>query len=193
VKQRAAVIMLALAALPALPARADAPLDAVLAALVAESQAPAERIKLEIRRDARRDTYVIERVAPDRLHMVHGLAGTEQELIVIGPLMYLRTAQAWRQIPNPGPPGLVPSIADLFRTGISKLTEIEPMDGQRRFTGGIAWQNGAAASAGRIDIVTDATSGLPREMRFEGTCAGKVCQFIQSFDYDPALRIDRPR
>lgn len=184
-----AIVTLMVAFLP-LGARA-APMDTVLAALAAEEAAPIERVRLFIERGGVADVYYIDRVRPGRLRMVKNPRQGGPELVVVDGMQWVRTTAAgWRKSPAPATAGLVPSMAGLFRGGLTDPVEKPGPDGGRSVEGGMAWTNGTSCE-GRLLLRIDA-AGLPSLLRFEGVCGGRPSRFRQAFSYTGPVTIAPP-
>lgn len=189
-------VLLSVAAALATSARADEALDVVLRAVVAEEQAPAKRAELIFRRGDAETRYLIERVLPDRLHMVLRSERLEQEIYVIGDRMYRRVAAGWTETAAPPPPPAPFSVAALFESRLEDVEELAPIfrDGveQRVFMGTISWFAGRSRNEGELRIAVETASGLPRLLSFEGTCGASACAFEYALVYDPSIAIEAP-
>lgn len=183
-----AIVTLILVFLP-LAARA-APMDTVLAALAAEEAAPIERVRLFIERGDVVDIYYIDRVRPSRFRLVKNPRQGGPELVVIDGMQWVRTTTGWQKSPAPAITGLMPSIAGLFREGLTDPVEKLGPAGGRSVEGGMAWTNGTSCK-GRLLLRIDA-AGLPSLLRFEGVCGGKPSRFRQAFSYTGPVTIAPP-
>jgi hypothetical protein len=166
------------------------PMDTVLAALAAGEAAPVERVRLFIERDRVADIYYVDRVDPGRLHLIKNPRQGGAEIVVIDGMQWVRTDTSWRKTPALPTAGLVPSMAGLFRAGLTDLVETPGPDGGRSVEGEMAWTNGASCT-GRILLRIDA-GGLPSLLRFEGVCGGKPTRFRQAFSHTGPLTIAPP-
>lgn len=184
IRQALTVLLMAAA-----PARAAEPLDTIVAAFEAEARAPAERARLFIERAGIADLYLIERVTPGRLHLIVNPRQGGAELIVVDGQQWLRTPGGWERSLTTVP-AQAPSLVALLRNGLSEAEERPAVAGMRVFVGHVTWTNGSS-SDGRLEIRLDG-AGLPRVLRFEGTCAGAPCRFHQRTDYDGSIRIGPP-
>lgn len=183
-----AIVTLILVFLP-LAARA-APMDTVLAALAAEEAAPIERVRLFIERGEVADVYYIDRVRPGRFRLVKNPRQGGPELVVVDGMQWVRTTGSWQKSPALATAGLIPSIAGLFREGLTDPVEKPGPDGGRSVEGGMAWTNGTSCK-GKVLLRIDA-GGLPSLLRFEGVCGGKLTRFRQAFSYTGPVTIAPP-
>ena len=172
------------------PAWADAAMDTVQAALAAEHAAVAEQAKIFVERVGEADLYLIDRIGSTKLHIVRNPERSPQEIIIVDGVSWLRTAGGWQKSPLRTVASSVPSISGLLKSGLTDLSEQAPIDGNRVFVGNIAWAEGRR-NVGRFELRIDA-AGLPRIMRFDGTCAGAPCRFHQKIAYDNQQTIAPP-
>jgi hypothetical protein len=185
-------LMIAIAVLAAAAgtaARAE-PLDTVLAALAAEERAPVERIRMFIERGGHADVYYIDRVRPGRTHVRKNPRQGGLEMIVIDNLQWIRTDSGWQKSPAPPLPATMPSMAAMFRDGLSAASERREAGGVRTIEGDMAWTN-ASACKGRLTMRID-RADLPALMRFEGICGGQPTRFRQAFSFEGPLVIEPP-
>lgn len=176
------------------------PVDVVLAALTAEQHAPSERVRLWFDRDGTVDIYLIDRLksgaGPASVHLVKNPGPTEQELIAVDGIQWLRTSSGWERSPIAQITTLGASTVGLFRNGFTGVVENAPVGTgnltKRRFSGRISWANGMTQSRGRIALSIDGMGRLSA-IRFEGECGSHTCRFHELFDYDATLAINRPQ
>lgn len=172
-------------------AAAAAPLDTVLAAVAAEERAPIERIRLFIERAGKADVYYIDRLRPDRTRVLKNPRQGGLEVIVIGQTQWLRTDAGWRSMPAPPDAAPVPSMATMFKEGLTGAVEQAGPDGSRVIEGEMSWTN-AVACRGRVRLRIEST-GLPSLVRFDGACGGQATRFRQAFSYVGPLTIEPPQ
>ncbi|WP_036263090.1 hypothetical protein [Methylocapsa aurea] len=182
-------IVALLVVLAASAARAS-PMDTVFAALAAEEAEPIERVRFFIERGGVADIYYIDRARPGRFRMLKNPGQGGLELIVVEGVQWLRTAAGWQKSPAPQTAGLIPSMAEMFREGLTDAIEQPGPDGGSSIEGGMAWTNGASCQ-GRL-LLRISAAGLPSLLRFEGACGGKATRFRQAFSYEGPLTITPP-
>lgn len=188
-KRRILAGLLILALLPA-AARAE-PIDTVLAALAAEAAAPIERARLFILRGEVAEVYYIDRVTPGRFRLTRNPRQGGPELVIVDGMQWARTRGGrWQRSPARDTDSLVPSMTDLFRTGLSRMVEQAEPDGSRSVTGGMAWTNGVRCEGELLMRIQ--ADGLPSLLRFEGVCGGKPFRFRQAFSFAGPLAITAP-
>lgn len=129
-------LMLMLVFLPR--ASRAAPMDTVLAALAAEEAAPIERVRLFIERGDVMDVYYIDRVRPGRFRIIKNPRQGGPEIVVVDGMQWARTTAGWRKSPALAAGGLIPSIAGLFREGLTDPVERPGPEGGRSIEGGMA-------------------------------------------------------
>jgi len=179
-----------LVALLAAPALAG-PLETALAATAAEEKAPLERMRLFIDRGGVIDVYYIDRLRPNRTHILRNPGQNGLEAIVIGDVQWTRDGQNWtRASVTQLPANLAPSIAALLNHGLTDATETADAGGGRLIEGAISWVNGARCD-GRLRLRID-KGGLPATLGFEGACADKPARFLEAFSFVGPLKIDPP-
>ena len=95
----------------------------VLAALTAEEESPIERVRVFITRGSIADEYYIDRVNPGRFRMLVNPRQGGPERIVVDKMQWARTgaSEPWFKTPAAEIPGAFPSMADLFRNGLSNV------------------------------------------------------------------------
>jgi hypothetical protein len=168
-----------------------APMETVLAALAAEEAAPIERVRLFIERGDVADVYYIDRVRPGRFRLVKNPRQGGPEIVIVDGMQWVHTMQGWRKSPAPATAGVIPSMAGMFREGLTDLIEkSDPNGGGRSVEGRMAWTNGMSCK-GRLLLRIDA-AGLPSLLRFEGLCGGKASRFRQAFSYTGPVTITPP-
>lgn len=186
-----ALASLGIASCAVVPLQASAaPVDTVLAAFAAEDKAPLERVRLFVERDKTADVYYIDRIRPNRLHMVKNPRQGGLEVIVIDGSEWLRDTSGWQKSPA-GASNIVPSMAGLFRAGLTSASERPAPSGGRAIEGKLSWSNGAACE-GKV-LMQIAASGRPRLLRFEGACDGRPSRFREAFSFDGPLTIVQPK
>lgn len=84
----------------------------------------------------------------------------------------------------------MPSMAELFRTGLIEPVEKAAPNGGRSVEGMMSWTNGARCE-GKLLLRVNA-AGLPSLLRFEGLCDGKPFRFRQAFSYTGPVNIAAP-
>ncbi len=179
-----------IAALLATPAMAG-PIETALTAMAAEEKAPLERMRLFIDRGGVIDAYYIDRLRPNRTHILRNPRQNGLEAIVIGDVQWTRDGQGWsRASVAKLPLELTPSIGALLGQGMKDAKETADGDRGRLVEGAISWTNGARCD-GRLRLRIDA-AGLPATLGFEGTCAGKPARFLEAFSFTGTLRIEPP-
>jgi hypothetical protein len=185
------VIVTLLVVFPASVGRAS-PLDMVLAALAAEEAAPVEQVRMFIEQDDVADVYYIDRVRPGRFRLLKNPRQGGPEVVVVDGMQWLRlsTGAEWQKSPAPAAAGFVPSMAGMFREGLTDAIEQAGPDGGHSIEGGMAWTN-ATSCRGRLLLRINA-AGLPSLLRFEGACGGKPTRFRQAFSYDGPVTIAPP-
>jgi hypothetical protein len=139
------------------------------------------------------DDYYIDRVRPGRFRMLINPKQGGTERIVIDDMQWARTdaAAPWLKTSVRNDSGVLPSIADLFRNGLSGASETAAPDGSRRVEGTVSWTNGASCE-GKVLFRIDA-AGLPVLFRFDGICGGQPMRFRQAFSYSGPVTIDPPQ
>jgi hypothetical protein len=190
------VIVVLLSGFAIRPAAADAARDFVLAAFTAEEQAPAKRAVLTYRRGTAVSVYRIERVMPDRLHLQLSDRNGDQEIYIIARRLYAKGPAGWT-VSAAAPQLASPvSVIGLFADRLEDLVELAPSmrDGvaHRVFEGKISWYSGRHNNEGKIQFMIDNIAGLPRLMKFDGTCGSDLCSFEQLMTYEPSLTIEAP-
>jgi hypothetical protein len=189
-KRRAIRALVALLGASTVPATA-APLDTVLAAVAAEEAAPVERIRMFIEKAGSADVFYVDRVRPGRVRVLKNPRQGGPEMIIIDNSLWVRTDTGWQKSPAPANTGPVPSIAAMFKDGLSAAVEAAGPDGSRIVEGEMAWTN-AATCKGQLRLRIERT-GLPSLLRFTGTCGGMPTRFRQAFSYVGPVTIEPPQ
>jgi hypothetical protein len=169
---------------------ADDVMDVVQAAIASEHAASSEQAKIFVERAGVADLYLIDRVGTSRLHLIRNPERGPQEVIIVDGLVWLRSPEGWRKSPLRTAPSGVPSIAGLLKSGLTDLSEQQPINDYRVFVGNIAWGAGRQ-NTGRFELRLDA-SGMPRIIHFDGTCAGASCRFHEKIDYNAQITVVPP-
>jgi hypothetical protein len=169
-----------------------APMNSVLAALKAEEASSIERVRVFITRGNVADDYYIDRVRPGRFRMLVNPRQGGPELIIVDNMQWVRTGGSapWFKTPARGFSGSIPSMADLFRNGLTQATEKAGPAGSRSVEGDISWSNGTPCE-GKLLLRID-TAGLPSLLRFEGLCGSQPLRFRQAFSYNGPVTIAPP-
>jgi hypothetical protein len=157
------------------------PMDTVLAALAAEEAAPIERVRLFVEQGDVMDVYYVDRARPGRFRMIKNPRQRGPELIVVDGMQWTRSGAGWQKSRARPTTGQMPSIAQLFRAGLSDPIERPGPDGGHSIEGGMAWTDRTSCK-GKLLMRIDA-AGLPSLLHFEGVCGGKLCRFRQAFSY----------
>jgi hypothetical protein len=186
---RSALVLTLLATTVATAVRA-APIDTITSAVAAEEKAPLERVRMFIERGDVIDVYYIDRLRPDRTHLIKNPRQDGGEWIGIGDQQWVRTGSGWQRSTMPSGTDVAPSMTVMLRQGLSGATENVQSDGGRVVEGTMVW-SGAASCKGRLKLRTDA-GGLPSSMRFEGTCGSTPTRFLESFSFNGPLSIEAP-
>jgi hypothetical protein len=177
-------------------AHAGALQDYVLEAFAAEERETHKRTEFSFRRGDKQTAYSIKRVLPDRLHMLVRSESGEQEVFIIGNLMFSMTDGTWQVGPAPSRPGSLQSVVDFLDKRLECLAEGAPMVQEgveyRSFRATLNWRSGAGRNVGSIDLTIDTRTKLPRTVTFRGDCSGVPCAFEQVFFYDAAIRVEPP-
>lgn len=175
------------------PGAADAaPLNRVLAALKAEAASPVERVHIFVTRGDIADEYYIDRIDPGRFRMLVNPRQGGPERIVIDKMQWARAGASapWLKTPVPESPSSFPSMADLFRNGLSRAVEKPGPAGSRSIEGDITWTNGTLCE-GKILLRIDA-AGLPSLLSFDGLCGNRPLRFREVFSYTGPVTIKAP-
>jgi hypothetical protein len=179
-------------------AHAETPSSYLLDAFATEERATHKRTELRYVRGNLETRYVIERVLPDRAHMIQtNSAGLQSETYVIRDRLFLKMNGKWQQsvVPIQAPKGSIPTMADLFSNGAKNVVEHEPQtrDGRqlRVFTAEISLPAAQGKNEGAMEISVDAAAKLPT-VSFKGSCGGIACSFQQSLAYDKGISIAVP-
>jgi predicted outer membrane repeat protein len=169
-----------------------APMNSVLAALKAEEASPIERVRVFITRGNIADEYYIDRVSPGRFRMLVNPRQGGPERIIVDKMQWARVdvSAPWLKTPIQESPGSFPSMADLFRNGLSRAVEKAGPAGSRSVEGAITWTNGTLCE-GKVLLRIDA-AGLPLLLRFEGLCGNKPLRFREVFSYTGPVTITAP-
>jgi len=169
-----------------------APMASVLAALKAEEASPIERVRVFITRGNIADDYYIDRVSPGRFRMLVNPHQGGPERIIVDKMQWARTgvSDPWLKTPVQESPGSLPSMADLFRNGLTGAVQKDGPAGTRSVEGTIAWTNGTLCE-GKVLFRIDA-AGLPLLLRFEGLCGNKPLRFRETFSYNGPVTIMPP-
>lgn len=170
-----------------------ATMKTILSALKAEEASPIERIRVFITRGNFADEYYIDRINPGRFQMLVNPRQGGPERIIVDKMQWARTGVSarWFQTPVQESPGSFPSMADLFRNGLSRPVETAGPAGSRSIEGAITWTNGTSCD-GKVLLRVDAT-GLPLLLRFEGVCGNESLRFREAFSYTGPVTITPPK
>ena len=135
----------------------------------------------------------MDRMRPGRFRMLVNPRQGGAELIVVDGMQWARTGRgaAWLKTPSRDASSLLPSMADLFRNGLTGAAERAAADGGQIVEGDIAWNNGSSCE-GKLLLRIDA-AGRPSLMRFEGTCNGQPFRFRQAFSFAGPVTIEPPQ
>jgi len=186
------------------PAFSDESLDYVLKGFAAQEHAPRQRTELQYRRENVSARYVIERIQPDRLHMiVTGPSGSQSEIYVIRDRFYQKVQGIWQQSPAPTKPGailsrngIIPSMTGIFSSSASHVVERtgHNVNGVevRVFDTQISFDGPKGKAEGSMTISIDPVGTLPTGISFKGECGGVPCSYEQSFDYGHEISIEPP-
>jgi hypothetical protein len=193
-------MLIASLALASWSAEGAAAMDVVLAAVAAEETAPRKQARLIFWIDDREIHYQIERVLPDRVHILAEADGVSREVIGIGTTLYLRGPDGWEISQGATSPAKPASLADLLVERLENLAELPPVVGddgtaQRAFYGGLSWLAGTRGNVrheGGITIYVETATSLLRRMVFEGHCGEQPCRFDHAIAYDSSVGIEAP-
>lgn len=168
-------------------------MDGVLAALKAEEASPIERVRVFITRGAFADEYFIDRVNPGRFRVLINPRQGGPERIIVDKMQWVRTSpsEPWFKTPAEEIPGAFPSMADLFRNGLSNVTAKAGPGGTRNIEGTLTWTNGPRCE-GQVLLRID-SAGLPLLLRFEGLCGNKPLRFVEAFSFTGPVTITAPQ
>ena len=169
-----------------------APLDQLLAAIKAEETAPAERVRLFMKRGDIADVYYIDRIRPGRLRVLKNPRQNGLEMIVIDDRQWLRTASGWNRAPAPAgtAPQAALSLSALLKNGLTGAAERTEPDGSRIVEGDISW-SAATTCNGKLRVHIE-PGGRPAFLGFEGDCASKPTVFHQAMSYRDNFSIEPP-
>jgi len=169
-----------------------APMNSVLAALKAEEASPIERVRLFITRGNIADEYYIDRINPGRFRMLVNPRQGGPERIIVDKMQWARTGVSapWLKTPAQDSPSSIPSMPDLFRDGLSGISEKFGVNGSRTIEGALTWTNGALCE-GKVLLRIDG-AGLPLLLRFDGQCGNQPMRFREAFSYTGPVTIAAP-
>jgi hypothetical protein len=186
------------------PAFSDESLAYVLNGFAAQEQAPRQRTEFVYNRENVQARYVIERVRPDRLHMiVIGPTGLQSEIYLIGDRFYQKVQGVWQQSPAPAKPGtipskngIIPSMTEILASSASNVIERERRNVNgvevRVFAAQISVDGPKGKTEGSLAIAIDPVESLPTLISFRGQCGGVTCSYEQDFKYDKGISIEPP-
>ena len=186
------------------PAFSDKSLAYVLKGFAAQEHAPRQRTEFFYRRENVGARYVIERIQPDRLHMVVvGPTGSQSEIYVIKDRVFKKVEGAWQQSPAPtktgaipSKNGIIPSMAEMFKSTASQVIERKrrKVNGieVRVFDAQISFDGPKGKIEGLMTISIDPVQTLPTSISFKGQCGGITCSYEQDFDYGHEVSIEPP-
>jgi hypothetical protein len=186
------------------PAFSDESLAYVLKGFAAQEHAPRQRTEFFYRRENLKARYVIERVQPDRLHMVVvGPTGSQSEIYVIKDRLFEKVQGVWQQSPTPtksgtvlSKNGIIPSMTEIFESSASHVIELERrrVNGVevRVFDAQISFDGPKGKTKGSMTISIDPVETLPTAVSFKGQCGGVTCSYDQGFDYGRGISIEPP-
>ena len=186
------------------PAFSDELLAYVLKGFAAQEHAPRQRTEFLYLRENVRISYVIERIRPDRLHViVIGPTGSRSEIYVIMDRFYQKVQDVWQQSPAPTKPGaipskngIIPSMTEIFASSASHVIEREGRNVNgvevRVFEAQISFDAPKGKTEGSMTISIDPVETLPTAISFKGQCGGVTCQYEQHFQYDKGISIEPP-
>ena len=186
------------------PAFSDESLAYVLKGFATQKHAPRQRTEFVYRRANVRARYVIERVQPDRLHMiVVGPTGSQSEIYVIKDRFFQKVQGVWQQSPAPIKPGailsnngIIPSMAEILANSASHVTEREGRNlngvDVRVFNAQISFDAPNGKLEGSMTISIDPVESLPTAISFNGQCGDVTCSYEQDFKYDKGISIEPP-
>ena len=174
-------------------AETEAGIAEVLAALKAEEESAVERVRVFITRGSVADEYYIDRVNPGRFRMRVNPRQGGPERIIVDKMQWARTgaSEPWFNTPAVETPGAFPSMAELFRSGLSNVVAKAGPGGSRDIEGSIAWTNGVLCE-GKVLLRID-SAGLPLVLRFDGLCGNKPLRFVQAFSFVGPVTIAAPQ
>jgi hypothetical protein len=147
---------------------------------------------------------LIERIQPDRLHMVViGLTGSQSEIYVIKDRFYQKVQGVWQQSPAPmksgtipSKNGIIPSMTEIFESSASHVIELarRTVNGVevRVFDAQISFDGPKGKTKGSMTISIDPVETLPTAISFKGECGGVTCSYDQGFDYGRGISIEPP-
>jgi hypothetical protein len=169
-------------------------------AFAAEERATHKRMELNHVRGNVKTQYVVERVLPDRAHIVHtSVTGVRTETVIVRDRVFLKSGGKWQSSPLPvqAPRGSLPSMATLMAQGASNIVEQQPQRREGRltriFTAELKWTAGQGSNQGRMEIAVDEAARLPTSLSFTGSCGALACAFTQSMSYDRGITIPVPQ
>ena len=186
------------------PAFSDESLAYVLKGFAAQEHAPRQRTEFLYRRENIQTSYVIERIQPDRLHMiVIGPTGSRSEIYAIKDRFFQKVQGVWQQSPAPTKPGaippkngIIPSMAEILASSASHVIEREKRNVNgvevRVFDAQISFDAPKGKTEGSMTISINPVESLPTAISFKGQCGGVVCQYEQHFQYDKGISIEPP-
>jgi hypothetical protein len=169
-----------------------APLDSLLAAIAAEEAAPAERVRLYVKRGNVADVYYVDRIRPGRLRVLKNPRQNGREMVIIGDKQWLRTTAGWHAGPAPvdAIAKAAPSLVTMIKDGLKNAVERNEANGTRVVEGDMSW-SAPGLCKGRLRVSID-RSGLPIFLGFEGECASTPTEFRQAMSYDGGFAIEPP-
>ena len=186
------------------PAFSDESLAYVLKGFAAQEHASRQRTEFVYRRENVSARYVIERVQPDRLHMILiGPTGSRSEIYVIKDRFFQKVQGVWQQSPAPTKPGaiplkngIIPSMAEILASSASHVIEREGRNVNgvevRVFGAQISFDAPKGKTEGSMTISIDPVESLPTAISFRGQCGDVTCSYEQDFKYDKGISIEPP-
>jgi hypothetical protein len=197
--ERRATCGAVLAVLLAVPAGAETPKEALLAAVAAEGAADHKRIVMQMTYDGKDVTQNWDIVAPDRFCFRQRSQLSDMELCVIGRTVYGHEGAGWRQAPlGPASPpaGTDDWVKKAFDNTLGKVSLVgtETVAGQaaKRYAAQVHYRDQVGAFVGRADLWVSTASGLPVRATFSGTYGERPFKADKTVSYDPSLTLDAP-
>jgi Tachylectin len=165
-------------------------------AISAEGQAPRKRVVIEQTVGTQRSRKVLTRIASDKFRLetfpAHGPAS---DMVIFEDKLYLKRITDWLETKAP------PSLSGAgFHPDLSKLlskviaTGFQSIDGlrYRAFSGPATWPSNQSNSAGTLEILINAQTGILYRSTFSGQCGTLACSFIQAFEFGDTVTLDAP-
>lgn len=175
-------------------ASADAA-EAARKALEATSALASFRAFVRIRTGEDERVLHLEQASPGRVRVVANPGGQDEtEMRLVDGVLHQRTGTEWRRASGSLPSLQLPGAEGALRRLTAGMAPADPnaFGGHTAYVGPARWGVSGSAIRGTLAVVVG-DAGIAVEQRFDGTCAGKACRFVQLLTPADGIVVDEPR